>query len=152
VDVGRLEVPVHDLLGVGVRDALAHLQRHADLLVEGHRPPGERVLQVDPVEQLHGHEELLALEPELVHGDDVRVHERRRRLRLPPEPLPDGLVRVEPGGDPLDRHLAVQDRVASAEHLAHGALAELADDLVLADALGQQLARILPRRAGLTRR
>jgi hypothetical protein len=152
VDVGRLEVPVDDLLGVGERHALAHLQRHADLLVEGHRPRAEGVLQVDPVEQLHGYEELFVFEAELVHRDDVRVHERRRCLCFASEALADCFVRVEAGGDPLDRDFAVQDRVAGAEHFAHGVLAELAEDLVLSDALRQQLARILSRRHGVTRR
>ena len=105
-----------------------------------------------PVEQLHGHEELVALDAELVDGDDVRVAEEGGGLRLPLEPLAHHLVRVEAGRDPLDRDVAVQDRVVGAEHLAHGPLAELADDLVLADALGKQLPRILPRRRGVTRR
>ena len=141
-----------DVVGVGEGQPLADLLHHADLLVEGHLARGEGVLQVDAVEQLHGHEELLALEAELVDGDDVRVAEEGGGLRLPLEALAHHLVRVEAGRDPLDRDGAVQDRVVGAEHLAHGPLAELADDLVLADALGQQLARILPRPRGVTRR
>ena len=152
VDVGRLEVAVDDVVGVSERQPLADLQHHADLLVEGHRARGESVLQVDPVEQLHGHERLPCLEPELVHRDDVRVVEEGGGLRLPLEPLAHHLVGVEAGRDALDRDGAVQDRVVGAEHLAHGALAELADDLVLSDARGEQLARILPRPPGLTRR
>jgi hypothetical protein len=70
-----------------------------------------------------------------VDGDDVRVVEQRRRLRLALEAL-QGLV---PGRDVrverLERDEAVEDRVPGLVDLAHRAAAELADDLVLADPL-----------------
>ena len=62
VDVRRLEVAVDDVLRVGEGEALGDLLDHGELLVEGHLALGDGVLQVDPVEQLHRHEDLVALE------------------------------------------------------------------------------------------
>ena len=59
-------------------------------------------------------------------------------LRLALEALAHRVVGIEAGRDPLDRHVPVEDRVVGAEHLAHGPLAELADDLVPADLRGDQ--------------
>ena len=51
---------------------------------------------------------------------------RWKRSRAP-------LVGAELAGDDLDRDVAAEHGVVGPEHLAHGALAELVDDLVLAD-------------------
>jgi len=108
---------------------------------------GDRVLEVLAVEQLHGHEGLVALGAELVDGDDVRVAQQRDRLGLAHEALADGLVRVEAGRDALDGDVAVEHGVVGTEDFAHGALSELAGDLVLADLLGRRHAvgRAAPR-------
>ena len=114
----------------------ADLLHQRELLVERHLAVGDRVLEVLALEQLHRHEHLVVLEAELVDGDDVGMAQQRDRLRLAHEALAHRLVRVEAGRDALDGDVAVQHRVVGAEDLAHGPLAELADDLVLADLLG----------------
>ena len=54
-------------------------------------------------------------------------------LGLALEALAGALVLAELAGDDLDRDVAAEHGVVGPEHLAHGALAELVDDLVLAD-------------------
>ena len=136
MDVRGLDVAVDDALGVRVvergEDAVHHVEllveRLQELLVDG-------VPQVDALEQLHRHVEEAVLLPEVVHGHDVRVVEERRRLRLALEALQGLVAGVEPGGDRLQGHEAVEDRVPGLVDLAHRPAAELADDLVLADPL-----------------
>jgi hypothetical protein len=138
VDVGRLEVAVDHVVGVGEGEPRADLLGDVELVVERHLALGEGELQVDPAEQLHGHDELLALDPQLVDGDDVRVVQVRGGARLALEALPDRVVGVEAGRDALDRHVPVQHGIVGAKHLAHGSLAELALDLVPSDLRGYQ--------------
>ena len=87
------------------------------------------------LEELHRHVEEAVLLPEVVHGDDVRVVEERRRLRLALEALQGLVAGGDPGAERLQGHEAVEDRVPGLVDLAHRAAAELADDLVLADPL-----------------
>ena len=67
-----------------------------------------------------------------VDRDDVRVAQARHRACLTQEPLPRGRRRREIGRDDLDRHRPVERDVASEQHLAHAAGAELALDVVSA--------------------
>ena len=93
------------------------------------------VAQVLALEELHRHVEEAVLLPEVVHGDDVRVVEKRRRLRLALEALQGLVAGGDPGGERLQGHEPVEDRVLGLVDLAHRAAAELADDLVLSDPL-----------------
>ena len=54
-------------------------------------------------------------------------------LGLALEAVTGALVLAELAGDDLDRDLAAEHGIESPEDLAHGALAELVDDLELAD-------------------
>jgi hypothetical protein len=83
-------------------------QRRGHLLGDADRPGRfERGLIPDhPVQRPAGHElhhqvGQLAVRPEVVHGNDVRVRQDRRGLGLPPEP------RKEPGvgGQAVPQHL-----------------------------------------------
>ena len=66
-------------------------------------------------------------------GDDVRVVEQRRRLRLALEALERLVAGPRPRGERLQGDEAVEDGVVGLVDLAHRAAAELADDPVLAD-------------------
>ena len=94
----------------------------------------DRPLEVDALEQLQHHERRALVLAELVDDDDVRVLEPRRRARLAEEPRPGVGVGQALRHD-LDRHVAVERLVAAAVDRAHRALAQLAEDLVAADAL-----------------
>src|SRR5262249_22532149 len=136
VEVAGLEVPVDDLLGVRVGEAVAGLLHDVELLPDVPDAPAvDELAEVRALEQLHRHEDPALLLAEVVHGDDVGVVQARRRLRLAEEALAGLAFRAGAPGDRLDRHQTVQERVVRLEDLAHRALADLADDLVFADLL-----------------
>jgi hypothetical protein len=86
------------------------------------------------LEEAHGEEMAAVVLAHLVDGDDVRVVERGRRLRLVAEAMDGGLV-GEPGAqDHLERHGAAEARVARLVDDAHAAAAELLEDLVVGEA------------------
>ena len=112
------------------------------LLVEGEGSPrGDGLLEVRALQQLHGHVDLAVLLAVVVDGDDVRVVQAGRGLGLALEALAQRVVGAELGGDRLDRHEAVQDRVVGLVDLAHRALTDLFKDLVLPDLLEHGRAR-----------
>ena len=107
VQVGGLEVAVEDAVGVCEGQPFADLLDDVHLLVEGLEPPfGHGLLEVHPLEQLHGDVELVLLLAEIVDGDDVGVIQQGCGLRLAAEALPERLVLADLGGDGLDRHEA----------------------------------------------
>src|SRR5207244_6018781 len=79
--------------------------------------------------------------PQVEDGDDVGMVEARRGLGLTQEALVRVALRGGAARDGLDRDEAVEQRVVGLEHLAHRAVADLADDLVLADLLEVHRAR-----------
>jgi hypothetical protein len=145
VHVARLEVPVHDSPGVREGEPLAQLLHDRELLAEVGGARADQVAQVPALEQLHRHVGEPVLLAEVVDGDDVRVVEPRRRLRLVPEALPEVGVGGERGRDRLDRHVPVEQRVVGPVHLAHRTLADLLDDTVLADTVEIHHRRTTPR-------
>ena len=99
---------------------------------------GEHVVEGRPVHELHGDVRQLTLLLDVVDGDDAGVREDARRARLAEEPLPQlllllGLARAEV--DRLDGDRPADIRIDGVVNDAHGAAAELPDDLVPADAL-----------------
>ena len=121
---------------------VAELQRRADVRDDlqrpaRHEPPlgREHLLERAAADELHddvrdrlaGRRGLLA---GVVDGDDRRVVERGRVLRLPPEPDLEGLVPGQVGAQQLDRHVATEPQVASPVHLGHPAVAQHLADLV----------------------
>ena len=74
------------------------------------------------------------IDAEIEDGQDVRVRQGRNRPGFALETRPRRLVVGEPLAQHLDRDLAVEARVARAIHLTHPALAEGAQDVVVAEA------------------
>ena len=68
----------------------------------------------------------------VVHGDDRRVVERRRGLRLAAEPGLEGRVAGEVGAQDLDRDGPAEARVVADVDLGHAAAADELADLVAA--------------------
>ena len=110
-EVGRLDVAVEHAAAVRVRqrgrdvttDARRLRDGQARALVE-HRP------QASTLEKFEDHERHFVLAP-VVHGDDVRMMERRRELRLGPEPAQERRVLGEGCVQHLDRDAPAQPRV-----------------------------------------
>ena len=66
----------------------------------------------------------------VVDGDDRRVVQRRRVLRLAAEPQLERGVAGEVGAQHLDRDVPAEPQVTAAVHLGHAAVAEQLADLV----------------------
>ena len=95
--------------------------------------PSNKVVQRQPVEKLHGDEGLTVVFTDVVDGADVRVVERRCRLRLALETgerlrVLGYFLRQE-----LQRDKSVQARVLGLVDHPHAAAARLLDDAVVQD-------------------
>ena len=123
-DVGRLDVAVHDPLGVRGRQRLGNSRAEAQHSIDLHRAPGDGMLQRLPLEQLHHQERCALVPPDLEDHADVRVVERRRRPRLAHEALDDVLVLRHLLRQELERHVAPQLQVLGLVHDTHAAAAE----------------------------
>ena len=81
-------------------------------------------------DQLHRDEEVSVGGPDVVHGDDVRVIERRGRARLLLEAgAPLGVLGKSRRED-LDRHLAAETGIARLVDFSHASGAERSNDFV----------------------
>jgi hypothetical protein len=128
-------------LQVAMDDPLAvrRIERGRDLPADAkhlvHRQPplhkaiGERL----PLDHLHHEVMRAALVPDVVERADVRMVQRRDRLRLALEPRLELRVRRKVARQNLDRDLALEPRVLRAPDLTHTACADGRDDLVRAE-------------------
>ena len=132
-DVVRLDIAMQQPLG------MCGIQRGADLTDDGHRPRRfHRPVRDHLVEGLPVHEPHVDVEPAVdlppvVDGNDVRFLENGRRMGLTLKPLPKRVVVGERVGEDLERDSPVLVGVVRLVHLTHPALAEQADDVVLAE-------------------
>ncbi len=113
---------------------LGDLLRERQRLVWWNRSPGDAIGQRWPLDQLQ-HQGLNAggfLES--MNRGDVRMVQRGQQLRFAPEPCEAIRIGCELCGQNLERHIAIQPRVASAEYLAHAAGAKRLNDFVRAHA------------------
>ena len=107
-----------DVLGFDVAvdepDVMGGVQRLGNLREEAHGPsgielPGEdQVLERGPADHPHGEEEPVLTFSGLVHGDDVRVVDRRLELALAAEALAERGLVARLGRDDLQRGGTVQ--------------------------------------------
>jgi hypothetical protein len=137
VDVGGLEVAVDHVAGMGEGQPVADLLHESEL---GRRrpglPAGDQLLEVAPLEELHGQVGAPAVLAEIEDGDDVGMVEAPRGLGFTLEPLAqlgDGPHRR---GHRLQGDVATDNRVPSLEDLTHRPAADGSDDLVLPDLIG----------------
>ncbi len=125
-DVLGLEVAVDHLEVMGARQALRDLQSQ-----RGHAPgfdgPLRDVLREGrALQQLHHQEHRAILDLAVVVDlDDVRVRQRRRVLRLAPEPLAQPFVARHRRAHDLHRDGSVHQRVARAVDRRHPAMTDL---------------------------
>ena len=132
-----LEIPVGDALLVGAGQGVAQRDGQLQEIREGHSGRGDDGIQGAPLDQFHGQEMGLL---EVFHredGDDVRVIEGGNRLGFALE-APGALgVGGQRGGKDLERHVTIQLGIASPVHLPHSSRADLAQDRVMGERLGQ---------------
>jgi hypothetical protein len=131
LDVRGLEVAVDDAGVVGGFERFGDLPRDRQRLVGRHRTARDALSEILAVDELHddragrrlGRTSLARLF-DAVHLRDVGVIEGGERLRLSVEARqPLGVARDEWRHD-LQRHVAMEPRVARAVHLSHAALAD----------------------------
>jgi hypothetical protein len=115
---------------------VSFFERGRDVAGNRHSLPfGERSRGNSPGEGRPGHvlhdEEIGVLGAvEVVHRGDMCVVEARQRLGLAAEPSSRHVVQ-RPRVQHLDRHIAIEMRIAPAVHLAHPTGAEALDDAVV---------------------
>jgi hypothetical protein len=93
--VAGLQVPVHDPLPVRLVQRVGDLDPEAQRLLRRERAFQEPVRQRFSFQVLHDEVLDAVLIPDVVERADVRMRERRDRLRFPLEPLPHLLARGE---------------------------------------------------------
>ncbi len=125
---------MHDPGGVRFREPLGHLRRDRQKPLLRQRPVDEHLSQRDSVHQLHRHVGGRAVCPDVVDRDDVRVVERRGRLRFLLEAPQAAGVGSERFRQDLERHLASEARVPCPVYLPHPARAQVRENLVRTEA------------------
>ena len=141
-DVPGLDVPVRDADLVGVGQGPRALEDNLDDLVDRQQVVRRGARLERPAgHELHDDVAGIVLDHRVVDRHDVRMRELAGERRLGEEELPvdasAGAVAQRLREDPLDRNLTVVERVAAEVHLAGRPFAELPDDRVLPDSLGQ---------------
>ena len=119
---------------VGVIQALADLGDDVQLLDQRVWQPGaDDLVQILPLDQLHGNERHPAFFAHVVNGDDVRMPELACRLGFAVEALHQVLVVAQHFRHGLNGDRPAQERILGFVNHTHGSLAEFPDDLILAD-------------------
>jgi hypothetical protein len=115
------------------------VERVGDLAAEaqhvrgGKHTAGESLSECLALHQLHHQVVGVTLAPDIEQRADVRVVERRDRLRFALEPRANLCGRAHVLLQHLHRHVTSEPRVATAVHLSHAARDERGDDPVGAE-------------------
>ena len=124
--VGRLDVPVHQIVLVGGVERRGHLADDRPDPVRGQRAlPLQQRADVAALHVAHGDKEGAVGLAGLVDRDDVRVVNRGRRPRLADEPLPEPGVLGQRRGEQLQRDPPSQPLVGGPVDHGHPAQADL---------------------------
>ena len=133
LDVGGLEVAVHDAALVRVLEPCRDLSGDRQRLVQRKRTPRQPLREVLALDELEREREdsVRFLEP--VDRPDPRMVERGEDLRLAAEPGQALRLVGDLGREHLEGDVAPELEVAGAEHLPHPARADRLEDLVVPD-------------------
>ncbi len=132
--VAGLDVAVDQVLLVGGLQTTGDVEGDAEHLGFGKRPlVGDELLEADRLQQLHRDEEVAMVLADGEDLDDVGMDDRRGEFRLALEHRGERHIAAQRLVQDLQGDLAAEVPVERAEDLAHPALAERSDDLVLAD-------------------
>ena len=108
-----------DSLFVSRGQPARHLQRIVNRLTTGNQPTPYAFAQRLPFQQFRDDIRRAALFPNIENRKNVGMIQRGRRARFLHEPLQAGRICRECRWQNLDRHNAIQPRVASAVDFAH---------------------------------
>jgi hypothetical protein len=129
-DVLGLQVAVDDAALVRRGEPGGDLRRDLHGLARRRRSAVQALAQRLAEEELHDRERLVALPADVVDGEDVGMREGGDRLRLALEAGERVGARREMRRQHLERHVALEPRVARPIDLPHPSSPELAQDLV----------------------
>jgi hypothetical protein len=120
---------MHDAALVRGLERVGDLSRDAERFLQRQRPNGETLHQRLARNELHDERQRAVAVLEPVDLRDVRMIELCEQLRLALKPREALRVAREGRRQHLDRHVALQCRIACAVHLAHAARTERRSDL-----------------------
>ena len=133
-DVLRLEIPVQDPFFVRRGETVRYGKRILNRLADGDRARVHALAKGLAFEQLRHDERRIGIGADVVHGEDVRVAQRRGRAGLLLEAVEAIDIGREDAGQDLDRDVTPEPRIACPVHFAHAACAERGHDLVRPEA------------------
>src|SRR5208283_2258710 len=133
--VGRLDVAVHDALGMSGVQRIGNLNRQAGQDLGLDRLFGDTMLQRHAVQKLHGQEGFSVVLTDFVDSADIRMVQGGGRLRLSLEAGQGLRVLSDIIGQKLQGDKAVQAYVLGLVDDTHAAAAELFEDTVMRDDL-----------------
>ena len=132
-DVRRLHVAVHDAALVRMSQGARRFPEHAlDVVHRQRLLLIEHILERRALDVLHHEVVEAAFTLDAIDGNDVRMVELGRRLRLLLEALDDMLVHRDVGRQHFDRDFALERQVVREKHGAHSALPDHPLDPILA--------------------
>ena len=135
-DVGRLDVAMHHAAQVGVSQRVGHAAHQLRGLAGRGLPAlGQALAQVAAIQPFHGNVDAVGRQPRVVHGNDVRVRQPRRRPRFVQEEAVQrhAAGRVDVELQRLHRHRARQQRVPRLMHLPQATRTQQALQRIAAD-------------------
>ena len=145
--VRRLQVAVHDVVGVRLGQAIGDLARELDGAQRGRQAVAQHAIEGLALDQLHHDPVAVVGLDDVVDVDDRRVVEARRHPRLAAEAqLAGGVDGVRQQA--LDGQRPLQGLVERAVDGAHPAGAQALFDQVVADAIGNARSIVRPRMHG----
>ena len=134
LDVGRLQVTVHDAGLVRGLERIGNLARDRQRLRGGNGAAIDALREVFPLHQLHDERHVpsgvVRRIFEAVDLRDVRVIQGRKRPRLTIEAGEPLGIEGQRAGQDLQRDVAAQPRIARPVHFPHAARPERGNDLV----------------------
>ena len=134
-NVRRLDVAVHDFLGVRGIKRIGDFDGQGEQGLGVHGLARDAVLQRDPVEKLHGDEGLAVLLANVVNGADVGMIQGGSGLGLALEAGQGLRVAGDFLGQKLEGHKTMKPRVFRLIDHAHTAAAQLLDNAVVRNGL-----------------
>ena len=132
-DVGRLEVAMHHVAGVGVADRVGDGGRELGGLVGRERPLADEIGQALALDQAHREVRPRLMLADLVDRHDPGMVELGGGLGLGAEPANLLSAGELAGEDHLQRDQPAERRLPRPIHHAHAAARDLGEDLVVAD-------------------
>ena len=139
-DVRRLDVAVHNALGVRRIERLGDVNPNRKQLFDLQGPIADEVFQGLAFQVLHDDEGLVAVFPNVVDGADIGMIQGGRRLSLAPEAAESCGIARDIFRKELQRDKAVEARVFGLVNHAHPATTELFYHPVVRDVLADHFA------------